>query len=70
MSALNNSQLVQQIRAELERLNNGNGVVGMNDARVVEELEARLAAPTRDGKTLREIVARVLADFPQRRPLP
>jgi hypothetical protein len=70
MSALNDSQLVQQIRAELEKLNNGNGVVGMNDARVAEELEARLAAPTRDGKTLREIVARVLADFPQRRPLP
>jgi hypothetical protein len=70
MSALNDSQLVQQIRAELQKLNNGNGVVGMNDARVAEELEARLAAPTRDGKTLREIVARVLADFPQRRPLP
>jgi hypothetical protein len=70
MSSLNNSQLVQQIRAELEKLNNGNGVVGMNDPRVAEELEARLAAPTRDGKTLREIVARVLADFPQRRPLP
>jgi hypothetical protein len=71
MSRLNDSALVQAIRAELQQENDANsGGVAMNDPRFVEAVQALLDASEVSGKSLREVCNDLLAAYPLSQPLP
>ncbi len=74
MSDLNDSLIVQRIRALLDEQNRKNDVVGMNDHRVVERLDAELVTvlseASQGSKSLREVVAAILKEYPKTLPLP
>jgi hypothetical protein len=72
MADLNESDIVQRLRAALEQENAKNPVTGMNEPAVIENLDAELAdIPSGDGrKSLRDLVADILAEYPKELPLP
>ena len=72
MAELNESDIVQRLRAALEQENAKNTVTGMNEPTVIEDLDAELAdIPSGDGrKSLRDLVADILAEYPKELPLP
>jgi hypothetical protein len=72
MADLNESDIVQRLRAALEHENAKSSVTGMNEPTVIENLDAELAdIPSGDGrKSLRDLVAEVLAEYPKELPLP
>ncbi len=72
MAELNESDIVQRLRAALEHENAKNTVTGMNEPTVIENLDAELSdIPSGDGrKSLRDLVADILAEYPKELPLP
>ncbi len=63
---------MQRLRAALEQENAKNPVTGMNEPAVIENLDAELAdIPSGDGKkSLRDLVAELLKEYPTTLRLP
>jgi hypothetical protein len=72
MTALSESQIVQELKSVLERVNARNSTPGLNEtAKLLDsELVTVLAQASAGSKSLREQVAAILAEYPLQRKLP